>query len=328
MDLRDRLGIEHPVVQAALGGGIARAELASAVSIAGGLGTVCTMPDPAGFRAELRRCRELCGGAPFSANLLFPVMRRQHVEACVSERVPVVSLFFGFDARVVRALHEVGAIVFHQVGSVAEARRALHDGADGLIAQGAGAGGHVLAEAPLDRIVPELVSLAGSKPVLAAGGIHDRASAERARSLGAAGVWVGTRFLLTHESHAHDAYKARLVAARETLETHLFGMGWHALHRVVPNAATERWCKANPLGPPWLNPVQRASEWPARFAPASAAERMIAAQRVDRPFYSPLPLLRGMNPKWLEVTPLYAGSAVAEIGDLRPAAAVTRELAV
>src|SRR5689334_18940038 len=98
MDLRDLLKIEHRVVQAALGGGIARAELASAVSRAGGLGTVCTLLEPEAFRAELRRCRELCDGASFSANLLFPVLRREHVEACISERVPVVSLFFGFDA--------------------------------------------------------------------------------------------------------------------------------------------------------------------------------------------------------------------------------------
>src|SRR4051812_26438235 len=107
-DLRDRLGIEHPIVQAALGGGIARAELAAAVSLAGALGTVCTMLDPAAFRAEIRAAREALGKRPFSANLLLPATRRGHVEACIQERVPIVSLFFGFDRRLVAALHEAG----------------------------------------------------------------------------------------------------------------------------------------------------------------------------------------------------------------------------
>src|SRR6266481_4179442 len=147
-DLRDRLSIEHGVVQAGLGGGLSRAELAVAVSRAGGLGTVGIMGEPAAFRAEIRRARELAAGKPVSANLLFPVMRRAHVDACVAERVPVVSLFFGFDRRVVEALHEAGSVVMHQVGTVEQARRALADGADVLIAQGEDAGGHLLATKP------------------------------------------------------------------------------------------------------------------------------------------------------------------------------------
>jgi len=328
VDLRDLLRIEHRVVQAALGGGISRAELASAVSRAGGLGTVCTLQDPGAFRRELRRCRELCEGRPFSANLLFPVMRREHVEACVGEKIPIVSLFFGFDRRVVSALHDAGAIVLHQIGSVEQARRALADGADVLIAQGSGAGGHVLAEAPLASLLPRVRELAGDKPLLASGGIHDRASAEKASALGASGVWAGTRFLLTPESHAHDAYKARLLDATETLETHLFGLGWHALHRVVPNAATRRWCEHDPLGPRWVRGLQRATEWTSKWMSARSVEKLLAAQRVDRPLYGPVPLLRGMNPEWADVTPLYAGSAVTEIRDLRPAADVVRELSI
>jgi NAD(P)H-dependent flavin oxidoreductase YrpB (nitropropane dioxygenase family) len=328
MDLRDRLSIEHRVVQAPLGGGIARAELAAAVSRAGGLGTVGTLLDVHEFRRELRRCKELCERRPFAANLLLPALRPGHVEACVAEKVPVVSLFFGFDRAVVSALHGAGALVVHQIGSVDQARRALDDGADVLVAQGAGAGGHVLAQAPLEQLLPALRDLAGNRPLLASGGIHDRASAERAVALGADGVWAGTRFLLTPESHAHDAYKARLLEARETLETHLFGFGWHALHRVVPNAATRRWCRGDPLGPIWVRRLQRATEWTARYTSAGAALQLVAAQRVSVPLFSPVALLRGMPAEAAEVTPLYAGQAVAQIRALRSAADVTRELSV
>jgi NAD(P)H-dependent flavin oxidoreductase YrpB (nitropropane dioxygenase family) len=286
------------------------------------------MYSPEAFRREIRECRERCAGAPFSANLLFPVMRREHVEVCVSERVPVVSLFFGFDRRIVRALHDAGALVAHQVGNVEQGQRALADGADALVAQGAGAGGHVLAEAPLDDIVPRLTEIAEGKPVLAAGGVVDRAAAEHAMSLGASGVWVGTRFLLSNESHAHDEYKARLRSADETLETQLFGMGWAALHRVVPNAATRRWCRKHPLGPTWVRALERATESVLQRLPQPAVKKVIATQRVGRPFFTAAPLVRGMDASWADVTPLYAGSAVTRIRDIRAAAEITRELSV
>lgn len=326
-DLRARLGIEHAVVQAALGGGLAGPELASAVALAGGLGTLGISVQPEGYRKSIRRARERAPGKPIAANLLFPVMRREHVKVCVEERVPVVSLFFGFDRRVVDALHAVGCIVLHQVGTLEQARRALAEGADGLIAQGEGAGGHVLATGPLTSLLPQVRELAGDRPVLAAGGIHDRASAAAAIALGADGVWVGTRFLLTHESAAHDAYKARLLEAESTLQTLLFGLGWHGLHRVVPNAATRRWCARNALGPVWLRAINRSVEPALRALPPGSVRHLVPRQRVGLPFYSPAALLRGMDERLADVTPLYAGSCVEHIDELRSAAEVVRELA-
>ncbi len=325
-DLRDRLSIAYPVVQAGLGGGLSRAELAGAVSRAGGLGTVGILGEPAAFRAEIRRARELAAGKPVSANLLFPVMRRAHVEACVAERVPVVSLFFGFDRRVVEALHEVGSVVMHQVGTVEEARRALADGADVVIAQGEDAGGHLLATEPLDRFLPELRDVAGDRPVLAAGGIHDRASAARALALGADGVWVGTRFLLTHESHAHEAYKERLLAADGTLVTVLFGLGWPARHRVVPNAATDRWCARDPLGPGWVRAFYRATASVTRLLPPNGVTQFLKWQRPQRPFFTPIGLVRGMDARLADVTPLYAGACVTRLRKLVSAEEAVREL--
>src|SRR5690348_3406439 len=104
MQLVERLGIEVPVVQAGMGGGLSGAELAGAVSRAGGLGTVGILP-PGRMRDELVRAREIADGRPVSANLLLPFTRRGHVRACVEAGVTSVSLFFGFDARAVEALH-------------------------------------------------------------------------------------------------------------------------------------------------------------------------------------------------------------------------------
>src|SRR3712207_3289891 len=117
MDLLDRLGVEHPVFQAGMGGGISGAELAGAVSRAGGLGTVGILP-PAVFAAELARARELAEGRPVSANLLLPFTKRGHVHACIEQRVAAVSLFFGFDRDAVAALRGAGIAVLHQVGTV------------------------------------------------------------------------------------------------------------------------------------------------------------------------------------------------------------------
>lgn len=326
-DLCDRVGIEHAVLQAGLGGGVSGSPLAAAVSRAGGLGTVSTVSDPASYRAEIRRTRELVQGRPFAANLLFPASSRAHVQACVQERVPVVSLFFGFDRRVVTALHDAGCFVLHQVGTLAQAQRALRDGADGLIAQGEGAGGHVLATQPLSQFVPDVVALAGERPVLAAGGIHDRATAQAALSLGASGVAVGTRFVLTHESQAHAAYKQRLLAARSTLVTLLFGLGWPALHRVVPNGATERWCTKNTLGPLWVRAGNRLIAPLTRLLPTAYASKSAPRPRLDRPFYTPMTFVEGMDDALVDVMPLYAGSCVSAIDRLQSAAEVVAEIA-
>ena len=85
--------------------------------------------------------------------------------------------------------------------------------------------------------------------MLAAGGIGSREAARAALDAGAAAVVCGTRFLLTDECRAHPAYKRRVLGAPRTLETLLFSVGWSERHRVVPNAATARWCARSECGP-------------------------------------------------------------------------------
>jgi NAD(P)H-dependent flavin oxidoreductase YrpB (nitropropane dioxygenase family) len=317
MDLTDRLRLERPVVQAGMGGGLAGARLAAAVSAAGGLGTVGLTPDPRAFAAHLRRARELAPGRPLAANLLLPFARRDHVTACLECGVDAAVLFCGRAPGAVARLRAAGVLVLHQVGTAAQARRALADGADGLIAQGAEAGGHVLGVEPTAATLARVLEVADGRPVLAAGGIAGRAAARAALAAGAAAVVAGTRFLLTEECRAHPGYKARALGAPRTLRTLLFSVGWSDPHRVLPNAATERWCAAGARGPALPLALNLALAPAVRRLPPALALR---GQRVGLPFYAPSPALEGMDERLLEVTPLYAGVCAREIDRVVPAA--------
>lgn len=325
MHWHESLGMRWPIVQAALGGGISTADLTIAVSRAGGLGSIGLMPE-ATFAAEIARAKRELDGTPFAANLLMPMLRRGHLRACLDHKVPVVSIFFGHDPAVVQQLKEAGCYVVYQVGGVDEAEAVVRDGADALIVQGVEAGGHVRATEPLAQLLPKVRDMHPGIPVLCAGGILDAASVRRVRALGADGVAAGTRFLLTPESNAHDAYKRSLVQADETLLTDLFGLGWNAPHRVAPNAATRRWCRENARAPRWLSRINALSEAPGRLLPLSASASLIRMEHPRLPLFSPFPLSRGMTPR-TEVAPLYAGECVARIADIQPAAEVVRELA-
>ncbi|MDQ1650358.1 MAG: hypothetical protein QOG60_2415 [Frankiaceae bacterium] len=326
MDILDRLGLEVPVVQAGMGGGISRAELAGAVSAAGGLGTVGILP-AASLRRELRGAGERAPGRPVAVNLLMPFVTRDHVDVCVEVRPAVAVLFCGYDAQLVARLRGAGTIVLHQVGSVAQADRALADGADGLIVQGVEAGGHVLAERPLAEVLPAVRAVAADRPVLAAGGVCTSSDARAALAAGADAVVAGTRFLLTRECGAHPAYQQRVLQAERTVLTRLFGLGWRDPHRVVVNEAVRRWCRPDGRERELPRLLSRVTLPVARRVPVSQAGRMARMQRVGVPLFSPAALLRGEADRLVEVTPLYAGAAVGRINDLMDAADAVRALA-
>lgn len=325
IDLSDRLSIEYPVVQAGMGGGVSGSELASAVCSAGGLGTI-GITSAERLEQEIVRTRECVGGRPFAVNLLMPVVRPAHVAICVRQKVPVVTFFYGFHAGYARALQEAGCLVSWQVGSVEEAEKVVEAGADFLIVQGHEAGGHIRGTRRLADLLPRVRARFSELPLVASGGIWGRESAERAMQLGADGVAAGTRFLLTEESRAHEAYKQRLLEADRTVATTLFGVGWLAPHRVVPNAAVERWAPGGDP-PSWVNALNRLSQATAKLLPLGREELAIRLQRVSRPFYSPVCLLEGMDEKLVHVTPLYAGEAVSEMTRLCPVDVAVREMA-
>jgi nitronate monooxygenase len=228
----DRLGIATPVVQAGMGGGISRHELAAAVSEAGGLGTIAVL-GPEAIERELAAARALTG-RPLAVNLLLPFAERSWFEAAGS--ADVVVTFWGEPER------HVGGTWIHQCGSAGEAQAAQAAGADAVIVQGVEAGGHVRGETPALELLAEAKAvLPPDFPLLLAGGIARQDDVRQALDAGASGAVAGTRFLLSDESRAHPEYKRRLLAAEETVLTELFGLGWpEAPHRVIPNAAIER----------------------------------------------------------------------------------------
>src|SRR3954470_24804666 len=251
--LLERLGVELPVVQAGMGGGLSRHELAAAVSEAGGLGTIA-VNGAAPIRRELAAARALTA-APLAINVLLPFARRDWFEAAAA--ADVVVTFWGEPRR------RTGGVWLHQCGSVEEARRAQAAGADGVIVQGVEAGGHVRGTAPALQLLEEARRvLPAEYPVLLAGGIADRGDVRAALEAGAEAAVAGTRFLLSEESRAHPLYKERLLGAEETILTELFGAGWPAPHRVVPNAATDHFLGRRSSFPPHMHgkgrtPMQR-----------------------------------------------------------------------
>jgi nitronate monooxygenase len=313
----DRIGIATPVIQAGLGGGLSRHELAAAVSEAGGLGTIA-VNGAAAIERELTAARRLTA-RPLAVNLLLPFARRDWFEAAAT--ADVVVTFWGKPKR-----RTPGAWI-HQCGAVAEARAARAAGADAVIVQGVEAGGHVRGKVPALELLEQVrVALPAGYPLLLAGGIADRDDVRRALEAGADAAVAGTRFLLSRESRAHSGYKQRLLDAEETILTELFGAGWPAPHRVVANAATAHWLGRDPRGPRLSRAINRLSGYGARYMPPSLQIRLARAQRPSSRLLSPIGATDDAFPTLVDAGPLYAGETVARIGDIRPASELVAAL--
>jgi enoyl-[acyl-carrier protein] reductase II len=224
--LCDRLGIRYPICQAGMAF-VARAKLAAAVSAAGGLGVIAAAHgSPAELREEIRRVRGLTD-RPFGVDILFATVRstgretdaftdavRGWIDVTLEERVPVLIAGLGNPGPVTAEAHRLGMTVMALCGNVKQARDHAANGVDVIIAQGHEGGGHtgrvggiVLTPAVVDAVAP--------RPVVAAGGLADGRGLVAALALGAAGVWMGTRFIATAEAHGHDNYKQKVAAIDE-----------------------------------------------------------------------------------------------------------------
>jgi NAD(P)H-dependent flavin oxidoreductase YrpB (nitropropane dioxygenase family) len=313
----ERLGVVSPVVQAGMGGGLSRHELAAAVSEAGGLGTIA-VNGAASIERELAAARALTE-RPIAVNVLLPFARRNWFEAAAAADVLVT--FWGAPRR------RTEGVWIHQCGSAQEARAAYAAGADAVIVQGVEAGGHVRGSVPalelLDRVK---AALPADYPLLLAGGIAERTDVQGVLDAGACAAVAGTRFLLSEESRAHAEYRRRLLEAEETILTELFGFGWPAPHRVIANAATDRWLSGDPRGPALNRALNRLTAPTARYVPASGQARLARAQRPNSRLLSPPGPTDDGPANLLDAGPLYAGETVARITDVRSAAAIVHDL--
>lgn len=307
-----------------MGGGLAGAALAAAVANAGGLGTL-GIDTPRRLRASIDEVREQAPGRAVAVNLLLPFMHRHHVAACVDARVDAVVLAFGDKRGLVEHLRDAGVFVFVMVGTEAQARAAIACGADGLIAQGREAGGHLVGTVPALDFLPHALRAAGNRPVFLAGGVATAADTRAALDGGASGVIAGTRFLLTHEANASREYQRRILRADRTIETNLFGLSWPLRHRVVPNEATRRWCRADGRAkavPAALNAASRPLSALGYFD----AGALMRLQSPALPFFTPLAPVAGVPDSWLDGAALYAGETALRIGELTSAGQAVADL--
>lgn len=208
------LGIEQPIIQGAMAW-IADARLAAAVSNAGGLGIIACGSAPLEWvREQIELCRSLTD-KPFGVNIMLMNPEAPQLAELLAElRVPVITTGAGNPGNYIERWKEAGTKVVPVVASAALARRMERCGADAVIAEGCEAGGHIgeLATMALTPAVCEAVSI----PVIAAGGVADGRGMVAAFALGAEGVQIGTRFLTAHECGIHDAYKQKVIAAKDS----------------------------------------------------------------------------------------------------------------
>ena len=212
-ELTDLLGIKYPVIQGAMAW-IANAELAAAVSNAGGLGIIAAGNTPPELlEKELIKIRELTD-KPYGMNImLMSPTAPAAVELAAKYRVKVLTTGAGSPGKVIERLKPLGTIIMPVVASTALAIRAVRQGAQAIVAEGMEAGGHI-GELTTMVLTP-LVAQAVDVPVVCAGGIVDGRGLAAAFAMGAAGVQVGTRFVCSTECTVHPNYKNALVKAKE-----------------------------------------------------------------------------------------------------------------
>jgi enoyl-[acyl-carrier protein] reductase II len=211
--LCDLLGVAHPVIQAGMVW-CTGADLVVAVGRAGGLGTLgAGSMYPEELDAEIQKVRANWDG-PFAVNvpLLYPAVE-EHMETICRHKVPVVFTSAGSPRKWTDFLKSAGAVVVHVVSSAAFAKKSEDAGVDAVVAEGFEAGGHNGREETTTLcLVPEVVD-AVRIPVIAAGGFYDARTMLAAFALGASGVQMGSRFVMTQENPAHVAFKQRIADA-------------------------------------------------------------------------------------------------------------------
>lgn len=294
------LGIRYPIVQ----GGLARvafADLAAAVSNAGGLGQIAIagLDTPEKLRAEIRRCRALTE-KPFGVN--FPIGRMDLwplLDAALDEGVRIIALTAGNPAPYIKRCLEVGAKTLVLTAGPELARKAEAAGADLVATVGFEGGGHIGRTDETTMVMVPRTVAAVKIPVLASGGIATGGQMLAALALGAEGVEMGTRFVASVEARAHAAYKQALTTAQPA-DTML---------------------------------IKRSLGMPGRVLASAHAHRIVAAEGDGTPKETLVAMIRGeLNAVGteqgdLENSYVWAGQCVGLIDQVEPAGAIIHRMA-
>jgi enoyl-[acyl-carrier protein] reductase II len=234
--VQDLLGIEIPIIQAPMTF-IANATLAVAVSEAGGMGVIETL-SPQG-REDIARVRDLTA-KPVGANLMIQGWKNDPsiVDVIAAAGIKYVATSAGDPALFTERLHAAGMTVFHVVGSLRAAQKAVDAGVDGIVVEGVEGGGFKGALGASTIVLLPLIASHVDIPIIAAGGICDSASMAAAFVLGAEGVQLGTRMLATEESGVHQNFKDAIIAADDA-STVLISVPGNPTMRVLRNSVTD-----------------------------------------------------------------------------------------
>ncbi len=271
------------------------------------MGLTWTAPDEAA--AWVKAVKESVGDAPFQGNFAL-AFAPTALAAALEAGLPIVTFSWGDPAPHLALCRAHRAHVGVQVANLAGARAMASIGIDFLVVQGVEAGGHVQSTTLLRDLLPSIAEL--GLPAIAAGGLANGGDVRRVLDLGASGAMLGTRFVATRESRAHEAYQAALLAGRETALTGLFDGGWpFAPHRVLRNETLEQW-EAAGCSPPGRRPGEGET---VGWAPGGAILR-----------YEDTAPHRGFTGEVTSMC-LYAGTGVDRIGDLPSAGELVRRLA-
>jgi len=262
--LTELLGIACPIVQAAMGY-VSGARLAAAASQAGGLGLIASAAmSPAELRSAIKEVKDRTG-APFGVNLRADAPdARERAEMIITEKVPVASFALAPTPELIGLLRDAGVVTIASVGARRHAEKVTAWGIDAVIATGAEGGGHTGA-VPTSLLVPQVVD-AVDVPVIAAGGFFDGRGLAAALAYGAAGIAMGTRFLLTSDSPVAGAVK-RAYLASDVTGTLVTSRADGVPHRLLRTPLVERLDRAGAAGR--LRGVVRSARSASAFRRAS-----------------------------------------------------------
>ena len=239
------LNIKYPILQGGMAW-IGTAELAAAVSNAGGLGIIGAGHLPPDLLREEIRKTKANTDKPFGVNImLMSPFVREVMQVVIEERVPVVTTGAGNPGEYIPALKEIGTKIIPVVASVALAKRLVRTGVDAVIAEGMESGGHI-GEITTMALLPQIVD-AVDVPVIAAGGIADSRGVVAAFALGASAVQIGSRFVVANECIAHENYKQAVLKAKDR-STVVTGVATGHPVRVIANKLSREYLEKEKSG--------------------------------------------------------------------------------